>query len=232
MAHTAGRAVAHRHRYRRGRSKRSTRPTEITVTAEEDNAEEDTAEEEPTKPAEPTLLGVPTEVLVLILEFALLDENEVQLTDTTKPPGVLGVCRKVYLEARKIWYCQNQFIMTIYDCDAALLKKWDNNASWRAHVKHPDDPDLLVRLDGGPLWDNLMKWCEEVHQGTVCTLKQVSLDKATYGLFVIAAPAHEITVASRMKMEDWGACRKSLESLRRLAVAIDRRWLAGWDGKG
>lgn len=186
-----------------------------------------------TSRSEPTLLGIPTELRLDILDFVLVEANKIVLTDTTKPPRELYICSQMYSEGRPIWYCKNQFEMDMHDCDATLATKWADITAWRSKV--PKHTLLHVRLLGTPNWGNLMKWCKGTHKGESPGLKQWPLDQMVLAIssdmHAVVAPALEIAEYSRSRKETWEVCEVVLRSLRRAALKIDGRWLAGWDGQ-
>lgn len=232
--HTAHRPTRHRNKYttqsansfslpvRHSTPSASSSPTDSALTAPKQH----------TKAKEPTLMKLPAELLIKILEHILLEENTIHLTALTKPPGILHTHPFFHEEGRKLWYCKNQFEMDVLDCDATLVTKWCRLDSWQLKVSWRR-PDLNIRLLGRPNWNNLMSWCQGVQKRGSPILRQWPLDGALSAdnQHAIVAPALEMCERSWKRRESWEVCSQSLESLRRTAVAIDRRWLAGWNGQ-
>lgn len=166
-----------------------------------------------------TLLTLPGEIRTAIYEFSCLEEGRIVITRDLKPPPLLSTCRQIRSEATAIWYGQNEFEVTVWDCDASLLN------SFYRHQKRLGLLDLApmpmhFKLGGFRKWSNLVRWCLDIYhyRGT-----RFQDDPARTDAFcVVIAAAHEIVQANRTI--SWEVCERALESLRLVVFRLDRGW--------
>lgn len=172
----------------------------------------------------PTLLSLPPELRLLIFEAALV-EGEIKVKAHTTPPALLATNRQIRDEASGIWYTQNSFHFRIDDCDASIAYKFFRRTAYERLC--PSQTNFTFVIKGKPTWDNLLDWCRDAFDKHTMRIDDLPLDQVSiYGaLTTTTATALEISRASREKGESWEECKRTLESLRKVAVITDYRWL-------
>ena len=127
---------------------------------------------------------------------------------------MLSTCHQIRNEARSIWFLQNEFSITITNCDDTLLKAFD---TFIGDFDDDGEVSLELQLGGGKNWANLMKWCENVYLWN-SDFWEVDDDMNKYESVVAAA--HDIA----NNVVYWKQCEHALGDLKIVVQALDKGW--------
>lgn len=173
----------------------------------------------------PGLLTIPPELRNRIYEEVLVEEKKIDLSHKdTKPPGLLSTCRQIRDEARKIWYFQNKFHLTVIACDCRLERDFaDAREAVESEVgSEGREVYVSVKLCRGDRdWSNLLEWCRLIFAGDCLYALDVP-DARDSNYFCVVATAQDVT---KTCVGNWEDCRKTLESLRQSFGRINPMWL-------
>ena len=124
-----------------------------------------------------------------------------------------------------MWYSQNDFAITILDCDASLLNRWLKHMSTL-----PDtfESSLAIYPKGRYDWKNLLQWCEMVHAGEIGEPFDAEEEEAHLTDGIVddrydAIISQATKLAHESRGISWQRCWRSLEAFRKTKLS-DSRW--------
>lgn len=125
--------------------------------------------------------------------------------------ALLQICRQTRQEARAMFYLQNNFQMTVYDCNDTLLQAFGNLQGNFGQKRNID-----LELEGHEDWKNLVAWCKST-RGNGYGLKRKD-EPSEFAAVICAAQNIAIAAKSLEKFED------ALECYRPVACMVDEEW--------
>lgn len=163
-------------------------------------------------------LSLPPELRTAIFEYALIEEDEIEITRQLRQPALLQTSRQMRGETLPMWYLRNSFYSKIRNCDALL------NTRFHTHIWDSGlvGVQVATRIHGrGRDWANLVKWCEYVwRHGRARVLMDEDMD----GDEAVVAAAHD--VAENYSGKPWAECEEALKTLHFVVSRLDRSWAA------
>jgi hypothetical protein len=130
------------------------------------------------------LLEIPPELRIKVLEFALREDEVIQIRDgqSVNPPDWINACKQIRAETYKTWVKTNCFLIHVRDLDVTHLHKF------AAHLRSIEAtaPDVTATVADSHNWQNLLSWCRRVQTRTPGTRRIVQrwgpYDTKTYAV--------------------------------------------------
>ncbi|KAK5111966.1 hypothetical protein LTR85_011713 [Meristemomyces frigidus] len=160
-----------------------------------------------TAPEKPfRLLDLPPELRSNIYELALLQTSKIQVNRKLRIPTLLQSSHQVREEASGIYYKQNEFVATVYDCIASEVNRWS------AHCCDINQREYNLRLEvwGNGEWTALKAWAKAVWKddGSRVLVKEEGMSKMEEDISAV------LEVAQNFKGSSWEHCKDALMEMR------------------
>ncbi|KAK5675286.1 hypothetical protein LTS10_012050 [Elasticomyces elasticus] len=175
------------------------------------------------------LLALPAEIRVKIVEFSLVEDTCIEVSDLgLEPPGLLAVSTQMRVETIAVYYSANSFRLILLDYNPDPVMPFCTRfAKYFVRPKdydhdHPKTGILTAQASGQPNWQNLERWCRLTYSGQM-GWQLISMESpkeesvALIGIFLVLTNMARAGAA-------WSVAKNALEGVGMLLDIIDRRW--------
>lgn len=187
------------------KTKQALKHLKVTKTQTTVKATRSRRTKEPEKPFR--FLDLPAEIRNSVYELMLPEEGTIDVVEALKLPSLLASCAQIHDEASSIWYRDNEFRASVFDCDASTLNKWAHHC---CTVGQPYHFEVSIVIEGYINWRNLVKWCEAIWKDDKA--RRLVSDPEMSDIQRVVGNAHNI--AMYYKNKSWKACVNALETMK------------------
>ncbi|KAK6438897.1 hypothetical protein LTR95_004893 [Oleoguttula sp. CCFEE 5521] len=167
----------------------------------------------------------------IIWKFALIQANEIHFTNHGfQEPGLLTTCRLVRAEAASTFYHEYKIhlICESYDTTAVLLLERKFKLVGLLIEQSASDGRVLLKMTGGPYWQNWLLWLRRVHSLTTgCSPGEIGNDDFES----MALRAISLTVTA-MCTKRWSKVEEILKLHRPMLIKCNSAWGLDHDQDG
>jgi hypothetical protein len=160
------------------------------------------------------LLDLPAELKIVIYEFALIEDDVVEIDNGVQEPPLLCVCQEIRKAARKIWYADKNFRYTAVDLDLTLYHIWTEKLKALGITRQ-----VRVGVIPSYEWENVLASCWYVWDNPTAFELHINVTGHWGKVFV---GAHWI--ARRYRGQPWGDCLEALENHRASLAIYEPSW--------
>ena len=173
---------------------------------------------------ESQLLSLPAELRNMIYNYALIEDDDIEIHTSTPPPPqlvLLQVNRQMRNEAIKIYYTQNEFNWVIHACDASNYIKWSNSSRFRQMS------NISLSFCGHRNWANLLRWIQAAYHGESpgprCSTEDES-DEVVESDVMALQQAFDMMRILKSHQMSWDQVVQCFEHMHKALKATDPGW--------
>lgn len=132
----------------------------------------------------------------------LIEEHYITVSarSSSPEPGLLSVCKQIRDEARKLYYSENCFILSIEGYHLQPFIPWYRLLQQLGVDDHLRATSCIIS-DGQCRWSDLLSWCRAAHNGTMLEARRIN-DPQYVGLTTVVAMHRAVEVMSSRPWEE------------------------------